>query len=289
MSPATALPTQPCNDCGFAFPLGRTNCPRCARPQLFPNVAIAGSPAETAKLDHALQLALADASARGCDTQLSDFSDACKGSTVVFRCNINRLHRQIASGTDIFETYYYLERLRLRTETHSALDYEQLRPQAEVELLGNEKFVGQIHYAALSLDGNGISTYGNCIVQLSEPLIAHRATCFEGNTAVLYNEEANFSERLRSIWEDRHKLCTSVMAASVDSATASTDHASILVQPGPKPEEDVFIEVHVFGDMTAGTFAAVHFAEATPSSRDRVYWEAVEEKLAQAGVSASTP
>jgi len=205
------------------------------------------------------------------------------------RCDLLRLHRQIASGSEVFAPYYDLERLRLRTSTSSDLNYEKLRPQAEIELLGNEKHIGLIHYACLSLDGQGLGSYGNCIITLAEPMVGHRATCFEGNTAVIYGIEHNFDAIVRSDWANRHLICTAVMAGELNSTTRTIDFPGILARPDPnnQSENDVFIEVHIFGSLTAYSFESVVFVTASPRKGDRVYRTAVIEKLRSCGVTVN--
>ncbi|MBX7132677.1 MAG: hypothetical protein K1X67_08390 [Fimbriimonadaceae bacterium] len=279
---------QSCADCSFEFPLDRTNCPRCARPQLFPNVNFANTTQEQKKLDAGYVQALQDADVRGCRVQVDEFDNACRGSAAVFRCTTERLHRQIGSGTDLFETYYQLEQLRLRTDPSSGLDFQKLRPQAEIELLGNEKYAGKLHYACLSLDGQGIPSYGDCVVQLDERWIAHRASCFEGNTAVIYKANATFSDKLRSDWRNRHKLCVAIRSCDVDPSTADRDFPEILARAGATAEDDIFIEVHLLGDMVSSTFQSVHFTGACSNRRDEVYREAIIEQLTAAGVAATS-
>lgn len=290
MSSTTVTPTPPvqaCNDCGLQFPLTRTVCPHCARPALFPNVRLAQQKSETRKLNQRYNDAIADAANRGCDSVVNQFDDDCKSSSAVCRYGVARLHRQFASGTELFAGYYDLERLRLRVDTPSGFDWEKLRPQAEVEMLGNSLHIDQIHYACLSLDGEGMSTYGDCILQLSEPMIAHRSSCFDGNTAVIYAVEHSFESRLRSDWADRHKICTATVAWQLDSTTSAADFPGILAAPDPGGDtaNDSFIEVHVFGDLTSSSFQLVTFVTTKYGKEEQVYQKAVEAKLASAGVS----
>lgn len=280
-------PIQTCVDCSVDFPLDRTTCPHCARPSLFPNVAMANQANEVQKLKDHYRAALADADRRGCRANVDQFSDDCQQASAVMRCDLLRLHRQIASGSEIFAPYYDLERLRLRMNSSDGFNFEKLRPQAEIELLGNAQHIEQIHYACLSLDGKGLDSYGDCIVTLAEPMIAHRTSCFEGNTAVFYAVEHDFEQRLRSDWGNRHIICTASMANRINSATTQIDFPGILAAPDPnnQAENDVFIEVHVFGDMTAFTFESVEFVTTSHRGNDRVYLEVTKEKLRACSVT----
>lgn len=68
---------------------------------------------------------------------LTEFERACDASVAVFNCRMPKLFREIASGTDLFETYHDLERLRIRSDRPVGPDWQKLRPQAEIELLGS--------------------------------------------------------------------------------------------------------------------------------------------------------
>lgn len=215
---------------------------------------------------------------------LQEFEQSCEKSHAVFNCPLSKLHREISSGTDVFETYYDLERLRLRSETPSTFNWAKLRPQAEIELLGNEKHINQLHYAALSLDGRGLDGYGECTVQFNEAMISHRATCFEGNSALLFAEKQDFNGFLRSSWQDRGRLCVAKIGGKLDNSMSAHDFPGILLKKGPSQTEDEFVEIHIFGTITAQTFQSVEIAISKNSNRHRTLWKAVKEKLDKNGI-----
>lgn len=117
----------PCRSCGQPVPLDRTCCPHCAQPMLYPNVKAANIVAETDELEKRFAAAVADAKVRGCESELNALMDACKKTKAVLNCSLLRLHRYLASGTDVFETYYDLERLRVRSESGD-VEWKHLRP-----------------------------------------------------------------------------------------------------------------------------------------------------------------
>ena len=262
------------------MPITRTSCPHCGRPQFFPNVDLSKDSAEKQKLESRYEAAIAKSKQRGCEEIVNQFTTACNRAVAVFVCTLQRLHRGVASGTELYETYHQLEQLRLRTSTAGDYDWARLRPQAEIELLGSHEHLDKIHYACLSIDGCGLSSYGECVVQLAEPMIAHRASCFEGNSAVNFAVKHDFSAFLRCEWANRGTICAAVLADQVDQTTDESDFPGILIEVGPQSEDDRFIEVHIFGPMTAKTFQSVRIDATKHSRRDKVYRDAIEEKLA---------
>jgi hypothetical protein len=267
-----------CKECNSDMAVSRRTCPHCGRPSLFPNVDLANDSPERKKLKDKYVAALDDCNRKGTKVLADDFENACKSSQAVFALNAQKLYREIASGTDVFETYYDIERLKNRTQDGSGLDWGRLRPQAEIELLGDHFNIDQIHYASLSLEGRALN-YGDCIVTLSETMISHRATCFEGNTAVLYHEKKTFADLCRSDWQNRHEICVAMFAEQLALGSTPADFPAILVQAGKTSIEDQFVEVHLFGPMTVRTFESVRFDRKKHSSREAIFVDATIDKL----------
>jgi len=276
--------TATCAFCNRRFPLDRTQCPHCARPQLFPNVRLAEKVGERQKLRDRYQKAQDDCRKRGCEKSLGEFEKACRTSVAVFNCPTQKLFREIANGTDLFEPYHDLERLRLRSERPAGHDWQKLRPQAEVELLGSHQHLDKLHYAALSLDGAGLDSYGGCTVVLRDEMISHRASCFEGNSALIYEKMRDFTGILRSTWDERQTLCAAKVAEKLDKSVPVGNFPGMLLTAGISQDDDDFVEVHVFGTITAETFQSVSVDAASHLRQEKILWKAVKEKLNKRGV-----
>ena len=210
----------------------------------------------------------------------NQFFASCESTVAVLACTLLKLHREIASTTDIFETYYDLERLKVKAASppDGDLDWAKLRPQAEIELLGDHRNIEKLHYACLSLNGKGLESYGDCLVELDTQMIAHRASCFEGNTAVLYSRFHTFSEFVRSTWAGRAELCLAVCGERIILPCTVAEFPGILVSIRGNPISDKFIEVHVLGPMTSRSFRAVRVNVSTHKRRQHVLLKAIREK-----------
>ena len=97
-------------------------------------------------------------------------------------------------------------------------------------------------------------------------MIAHRATVFEENSAVFFERQRKQGVEPavvaghRARWSDRGKLALAKHAAELSPTSTETDFASILLRPSPDPghpEDDVFIEVHIYGPLTRRTLSRV--------------------------------
>ncbi|WP_237226380.1 hypothetical protein [Rubinisphaera sp. JC750] len=274
-----------CDYCGYTFSDSRTVCPHCAQPQLFPNVSKATSEKEKDKLNSAFETKRQQCVDDDRGDEFSQFYNAVASSHALFACSLQKLHREVASGTEVFETYYQIAELRVQVTAPAQLDWDKLRPQAEIELLGTHQNIDKLHYACLSLDWGSLTGYGDCVVKLKENMIRHRASCFQGNSAVIYFLESTFDDCLRSCWDDRGKIAAAVFANRLTPGVPDTKFSSLLVAPGKESVDDEFIEVHVFGPMTLRTFAAVNFTANDAGKRKAIYRDAIIEKLDAAGVT----
>ena len=274
-----------CSFCNQRFPLDRTQCPHCAQPQLFPNVGRAELQEEKQKLNMRYNRAKRNSEDSSCEVAFNEFERACNSSVAVFKCSTLKLFRAIATGTDLFETFHDLESLRIRLERPSEHDWQKLRPQAEIELLGTHHHLDKLHYAALSLDGEGLDSYGDCAVILADEMIRHRASCFEGNSGLIFEREHGYSRYLRSTWADRAKLCVAKTDGKLAQSKSPDEFPNLLLRSGSTQDDDEFVEVHVFGTMTAHTFGRVSIDVSRLSRAQGVLWKAVKEKLAIANVT----
>ena len=257
-----------CSFCGRQRPRRSTRCPHCGRPSDFPNVEDAAAPSELAALRRRYDDAVRDAEARGCKDELSDFEAAVAGgSKAIFACPLTKLMPLVTGLHDLYAPYYKLAELRLPQgpPPSGTPNWEILRPVVETTMFGDE-FKTEIHHAALTLDGRGLSSYGECFVSLRESMIAHRASVFEENS-LLFMKRHNIKlfevDRLpkgyRATWADRGLLAVAKLAGRINSRTRSGQFPGLLMRAATKRTNDDFVEVHLFGPLTAFTFEKVTY------------------------------
>jgi hypothetical protein len=275
-----------CSDCGNSIPPSAERCPHCARPGLFPNVRAAGEAEESAAVDRRYQLATQDATARGAENSLKNFETAIASSVAVIGRSENDLQRLATSDNEIYATYYKLIEAGLRLPGGDKWDV--LRALADDALFPGYK--EHIRFAALSLDGIGLSNYGDCSVVLNTDMIAHRASVFEENSILFMKhnriklwEADNLPKGHRATWENRGKLCVAKLAGKIEASTQTSAFSGLLLQQGATSEEDEFVEVHIWGPMTVRTIGEVAFKPRAKRA-PRAIIKALGEKLVKAGV-----
>jgi hypothetical protein len=122
-------------------------------------------------------------------------------------------------------------------------------------------------------------------------MIAHRASVLDENSVlfmerhgVRVSRKPGVPKGYRATWSERAKLSAAKLAQRIDSATAPNRYSTLLLTQGASPEAHEFVEVHIFGPMTALTMAKVKVTNPKPGPRATIV-RALKSKLARHGVS----
>ena len=279
----------PCPDCGNEIPQPAERCPHCGRPGIYWNVIAASDAAEQAALERRYQTAKSGAVARKADASLQDFEDAIAESKAVIARSEGEVLRLASSTRQLYGTYYQLIEAGLKLPEGSGWD--RLRELADTMLFPGYK--KDMRFAALTLDGVGLSNYGSCSIVLRDAMISHRASVFEENSALFMERRGikisrnpNLPKGYRATWDERPKLCVAKLAEKVDSATSSDKYSGLLLKQGASSEDDEFIEVHIWGPMTVLTMERVVVAASRPHPRATII-RAIKAKLAKHNVKVN--
>jgi hypothetical protein len=275
-----------CRFCGLEYPHGQLCCPHCGRPMLYPNVQAAEAQAERS----ALAAMYAKAVKWAADHAVEDVARAFESRVAASHAVINRpageVERLATSDRELYATYYQLTDAEIRIPPGDKWD--RLRRITD-ELL----FTGYrngIRFAALSLDGRGLSSYGLCTLVLREEMIAHRATVFVENSVLwmkrhlvrIANDEA-LPEGYRALWDARSQLSVVKLCERLRPCMDPDSFPGLLLRNGPSSVEDEFVEVHVYGPITVRTVGKVVVQKPTELSI-LVKVEALGEMLTKYGV-----
>ncbi len=158
----------------------------------------------------------------------------------------------------MYATYYQLTQLRIPAGDN----WDVLRSLADTALFG-DRVKSEIRFAALTLDGEGLTNYGNCSVVMKEEMIAHRASVFDENSVMFMKKHdikiwdaPELPRGYRAAWNDRHRISAAKLANRLKSDTTAAEFPKVLLKPGA-PATDEFVEVHIFGSLTLRMFARV--------------------------------
>ncbi len=276
-----------CPHCGNSIPLSEVRCPHCAQPGSFPNVRVARDPIERDALEKRYQNAVANAVSRGCGDVLEDFENIIGKTQAVINRRLGVVQRLASSDNEVYATYYQLSESGIQIPSGDKWDL--LRRLADDAILPGYK--EDIRFGALSLDGHGIYYYGECSIVLRDNMIAHRASVFEENSVMFLkhhdikcSDVDNLPKGYRGIWDERGKGCVAKLADKISAGTNSNEYALLLLRNGRIPEEDIFVEVHIWGPITRRTFEKVILKQPKRKGAPRVILKALNKTLSEANV-----
>ena len=157
-----------------------------------------------------------------------------------------------------------------------------------------EQHGGDIVFAALSLDDDGLASYGDVSVVLSVPLVKKRISVFEKNSFVLYDEltrekgwePVDFPPPTGhfGIWESRHQLAVAKCHTQLDGNEKDEDFCPILLHSTNDQSKDEFIELHIFDKITYFNFQKVKFQAKLTDKQSLIALSIAKEKLEEAGI-----
>jgi hypothetical protein len=221
--------------------------------------------------------ALRAATDRGAGEKVAQFEKATANSKAVMARPMRELDRLIASDQEMIPSYYGLLAGQVRLPHGN--EWDGLRGTADEALFPGYK--EHIRFAALSLDGQGLSSYGECFFVLRDRMIGHRASVYEENSAVSLKKHGYEPPRgHRATWSERARLCVAKLADRIRPTTAPDQFSHLLMHPGRSSKEDCFVEVHVWGPMTIRTIGRI----LVRRQRRRASRKALRDRLKAFGV-----
>lgn len=239
--------------------------------------------------------AKADALTRGADIEVTNFENELLKARAVINRPMSELNQLSGNDFEVYVTYYYLsEGMRLQRGT----EIDSQRQAADsIFFTGYAK---EIRFAALSLDSDGVSNFGDSSWVLREDMIAHRASLFEENTTRYYLKndikgtgDLDSRKGFRATWNDRIKLCVAKIASKIIRSTIVDEYPQLLIKEATDPMDDDYVEVHIFGPLTVRTIEEVTF-KAIPTKISKkeskirlAQIEGIKEKLRKYGVKVS--
>lgn len=240
--------------CNESYPFWRETCPLCRKPNpVTPNVYQATLDEERKALHCRSKDALDEAASRGAGGTYRSFEAECRKSKVVINRYIIDLLNILSPGM-LHNNWYQITRSGEQRLPRGS-KFDQLRQNADNQLL---PFYGEeICFGALTLDNQGLWSYGSVTMVIESMVIKDRAS-------VMYENSVDLAEKLklstsdpktpagfRACWDDRHVLCAVKHGKDLEPDTPSCDFPKILIKRGEDTESDDFVEVHIYGTFKA--------------------------------------
>lgn len=259
-------------------------CHVCGADVGFPNVRAADDPSEVNALAKRLADARVAAKARGSGAMLEDFGAAVFGSYTVLARSLGDLDAFIKSDRALYISYHSQVRAGSRTPENNDWDAGRMAAESTVHPTYFEK----INYSALSLDGLGVCWWGEYSIVLKSAHLARRTSVFEENPFLFCERHRVIAGKrppvgFRASWPSRQDLAMAKLGDKLDSRTASSEFASILLNQGTSGGNADFIECHIFGPLHRSSIEKVT-GPRPKSKHDLVIWKSVVSQPTKLGV-----
>lgn len=281
MLSSTASKTIPkCAACGWSIgPLDR-ECLVCKSDVGFPNVRYAERAGEQRALAQRVEEAKRTLAAEqdGVSKCLEEF----RGTRAVMNRHLGALSDWLENKEQILHSYHQQIRMGRASPTGSAFDEQRIAADSAI----NPTYFEHLNFAALSLDGEGMTCYGPYTVVLREDTFAHRATVFTENPfdfLKAHQVVAGASPPMghRALWDARSDLAFAKLA-SKHSFTPEANLPLLVMGPNRSSHECDYIEVHIFGTIHASSIELVR-GPRPALAHDRPIWTRIKRKLAEIG------
>jgi hypothetical protein len=258
-------------------------CPSCNYDIGAPNVREVKDQQEMAALDNRYCAAHKRAQLNTYHDRLQAFDSSMKNTSAVINMKLKLLHVFITENKALYSTYGLQLSAHVRKPADSQDDKD--RRVIEEKLFGS--YGKEIRYAALSLDGAGLKSYGEFSVKLNESDIDYRSTLLEENSFYFFdNHGCGLKDPTppgyRALWSDRNKLAVAKLADKINPGTNESDFAKILLYSEGKRETDRFIEVHIYGRFDNAVIEAVK-APRPKNKIEKVFIADIRETAVKAG------
>lgn len=284
VSAAAPLPT--CEKCGEPIAALDTACSVCGKDAGAPNVRFAGRPVEVAALDERVAEARISANAKGTIRVLNAFGVAVGHSRAVLSKSLGDLDTILQSSSKLMQAYHPAVRSGLRTPQNNGWD--DIRESNDSRV--NPHFFHLLHYAALSLNDEGVPHYGDYAISLETTFIDDRTTVFEENPALFNVKHPMSKDRMvplgyRAPWDARDKLAMAKLQYKITITTETGDFPDILLEKTISSSGDSdFIEVHIYGKLHARTFQHVR-GPVPEDPLEALLWERTKASLQELGAT----
>jgi len=224
-------------------------CPKCQRDAGAPNVRLLDNVEEREALEARFQSAMVDAEKRDAGRAVRKFEEAvATASRAVVSVSADLLWNFLTRKRALYVPY----QVQISSKIRKPAAFEEDRKRLSVDALLHGSLADRITYAALSLDGIGLRSYGVAALTISEETTSRNATLLEENSydfvsnhRLLPGDPLPFGHRCT--WEDRSRLAVAKLGAQISRDTSDKVFPSLLLKTDGRRSNDEFMEVHIFG------------------------------------------
>lgn len=281
------MDTCPNPECGESVSWDVEHCAVCGTALPPPNVRNARRDSERSALDTRYKAAIVESNNRGNQDSVSLLEQKLTNTSgAVINLDVETAIQLMSSNRALYTTYEKL----LAGDARIAADFPNDRRRASIGGTFFGSKAAEIRYAALSLDGNGLVSYGKITLRLRDIAVQGRASLLECNTYV-------FAERHRIIagdgpppgyqsdWTGRARLGVAKLASKLTSRMTDGQYAKLLLNSIGDRSTDEFIEVHIYGQISANAFESAVLPTSGSTPTENANLDRLKEELDRRGIT----
>lgn len=199
-----------------------------------------------------------EARANSADAICTAFEHAVNGSQACINVDFDWLHTFITTD-QLYLSYRQQVRTGLRARAEGLRDNE--RATVDSLLFGTHD--EEIRFAALTLDGRGLSSYGAYTMTLRSVTIEERATVLEENSFGFVERHSlgkgtPIPTGFRAAWPDRARLAVAKQRSRFIPSLSTDDFPTMVLSSEGKRATDAFMEVHIYGGFDHHAVERIH-------------------------------
>ncbi len=254
-----------------------------------PNVRLAERAQEKEALRKRYEEAKVAAEARGVKDRLAEFERAVSMAGAVINISIDNADSLLANDKTLYSNY----RLQVDGEVRMVAELENDVKRTAVECSFFGSTAKDIRYAALSLDGVGLRSYGEISLRLKEIAVETRASLLECNTYTFVKRHPFWAGSMpeagyRATWQGKAELAVAKCGAMIERQTTQAAFARLVLRSSGSREDDEFIEIHIHGKISLQAFEAAVLPKAggTPTKDQKL--NVIRDRLDKLGIRCTS-
>jgi len=279
-----------CPNCQCECELTEDFCVVCAYFLGYPNVRIAKRQEEVSSLSERYEKARSEAEELGFIQKFEKIEEQIRKSVAVINVPFNYLYTFMMDDRQLYSNYYGL----VDGEVRKAAKEEYDRQRRVVDSLLFGSYADKIRFGVLSLDGSGLTSYGNFAMRLSNFAIERRSSVLEENSFQFVRKlEIRLSKPIptghRAGWDERHKLAMCKIFSELEDPLDQEQYQSLLVKNTCDRQKDGFIEVHIYGPFNNKAVDSVKMQAVENNPAIQALIEELKEHLSKTGTRWEEP
>ena len=269
-----------CGECGTTVPDSDDRCPTCDTAAEAPNVRDVSSPEEEQALESRYSEAVRAAEQSGVLPVLNNLQSALRNSVATIASDLYVIRQLLTSDKALYGNYFMAVNARMRKPAKLEDDTRRRVTDAIVF----DGYSDRIIFAALSLDGAGLDSYGIYSMTLRDIAIRKRATVLEENSFSFVEKHCTITGGMplgfRAVWDQRDKLGAVKLGSRLKPEMSVTDFPKLVLSTGSGKRSDDFMEVHIYRAFDGNAIQSVRGPKRPQKADERAVVRILKEVLA---------